>query len=421
MTDLIVYHLRACTESSWTKKVRSNIYKSRPDKSERLAAVYGFTGSVSASVLLDLLNEALDPNRSDLYVVHIDISAAMLPQSGWTLADNEAQHRALREYVDNAYDGRWKLDIVTLEEVLEMKKEDVFSLISNLNADKTSQEDMLSYLVRSALIRYSRQKNVHRVFTSESLTSLSVKAIASCAKGRGFQMAEESSLVEEMKDLDIIWAIPMKDNLTDREIAYYFRCKQLTAVPGPQLIPLAISQSKSINGLTNSFLTSLQRGFDHSMHTIMRSLEKLSSEPNAGVADGSKDNASSNASSSTGSSAAPLSTATSGAVRCSLCSRLRAASDRAAHPSLCFSCEKMLFKAQDGHASAMTPEDPIVSSLLNFQRESVLAPAGKREHKVEKQHQTSKRKQMREQISEFLLDHQDDDADLGALMSPEEE
>jgi len=58
----------ACLEGTWVRKVRSNLYKSRPNRHERLSAVYGFTGSVSSVVLLDILNEALDIDRSDLYV-----------------------------------------------------------------------------------------------------------------------------------------------------------------------------------------------------------------------------------------------------------------------------------------------------------------------------------------------------------------
>lgn len=389
-----------------------------------MTAVYGFTGSVQASVLLDILQEALDPDRSELHVVYVDISSAMLPSSGWTPADREVQHRDLKDYVNNCYNRRFKIEIVTLEDTLQMKKEDVASLISNLNADKTSQEDMLSYLVRSALIRYAREKGVHRVFTSETATSLSVKAIASCAKGRGFQMAEEASLVEHMKDLDIIWALPMKDNLIDREIAYYFRSKQLTAIPGPRLVSLSVSQTKSINGLTNSFMMSLQHGFDHSMHTVMRSLEKLSSDTNASSLTESSEIPAASSSTSTNSAPAPVPSSpepSTEALRCSLCTRLRAASERAAHPNLCFSCDKMLFKSQEELTGAVAPENPALTSLLLFQRESVLALAAERKPAVEKQHQVSKvsRKAMREQISEFLLD-QNDDADLGSLLDPEE-
>ena len=221
-------------------------------------------------------------------------------------------------------------------------------------------------------------------------------------------------MVEHMKDLDIIWAIPLKDNLVDREIAYYFWTKRLTAIPGPRLVPLSVSQTKSINGLTNNFLMNLQRGFDHSMHTVMRSLEKLSSDPTYATLPESGEPTSPKSPKSSSSSATAPDATPSGTLRCSLCTRLRSPSEHIAHSTLCFSCEKMLFSYQEEQTGMVAPENPVLTSLLNFQQESVLAPAVERTPVSERQHQVSKvsRKQMREQIQEFLLDREED-ADLG--------
>jgi hypothetical protein len=376
--------------------------------------VYGFTGSVASVVLLDILNSALDVERSDLFVVHIDVSAVMPESRGWTREKNDSQHAALKEVVDGCYDGRWKVDIVKLETLLEMTAEEVFGLVDSYKEDKTTQEDLLDTLVRSALIRYARDKSVHRIVTSETASHLSIKAISSCAKGRGFQIAEECSLVENLSEIDMVFSLPLHDNLLDREIAHYFWQKKLRCVEGPRLVPMAVSQTKSINGLTHSFLMSLQRGFDHSMHTVMRSVEKLTTSTTKSTLSDHK---------ALTSSGAESSSVTTDKLhhRCTLCTRVLNLEERLHAASLCFSCDKMLFKAPEALNGGPLPENDVLTRFLQFQRNCVLAPAEARDLTV-RQHQVSKvsRKQMRTEIQEFLLDKEEED-DLGSFMTLEED
>jgi len=434
-------------EVALTKRVKLNLFKSRPNRHERLSAVFGFTGSLASVVLLDILNDAMDVDRSDLQVVHIDFSA-VLPQNGvWTRGDTDAYHSSLRGLVDDKYGGRWKLDIVKLEEVLGLSVDELVSLFTAYQDDKTTQEDLLAYLVRGALIKYTREKNMHRVLTSETATSLSIKAISSCAKGRGFQMAEECSIVDMMNDIDMAFALPMRENIVDREIALYFWRRGLECAVGPRLLPHSVSEAKSINGLTKNFLMYLQRGFDHSMHTVMRSVEKLTTGVHAQRSDHVVSSLASS-SSSTSTSAATVAAAASSSSssiaaipsteampssssssstsatprpesphRCSLCTRLLSLDDRSNPSQLCYSCDKMLFRGPE--ATTTSSENLALSKLLSIQRHVVLAPAAARDSSV-RQTQTSKvsRKQMREQIQEFLLEDPED-TELGGFM-PEE-
>lgn len=415
LTHYAYYHSnsRECLESTWTKKAKGNLFKSRPLRHERLSAVYGFTGSLAAAVLLDILNEALDVERSDLYPVHVDISAVM-EATAWTAEQNTLQHAALRHMVDDRYASRqWKLDIVKLEDLLNMTAADLRTLIESYKEDKTTQEDLLQYLVRSALIRYARLKGVHRILTSENASTLSIKAISSTAKGRGFQIAEECSIVQTMTDIDMMFAAPMHDALVDREIAHYFWTHKLECVEGPRLVPINVSQAKSINGLTSAFLMSLQRDFDHSMHTVMRSVEKLTSGSHSSRSD--HVTTSLNASSSSIASSTADSTSSSfGHHRCTLCTRILSVDERLNPSSLCFSCDKMLFKAPELQTDAAKGDSPFLSRLLDFQRDVILSPATVRDASV-RQHQVSKtsRKQMRQEIQEYLLD--DAVQDLGAF------
>lgn len=429
-------------EVALTKRVKLNLFKSRPNRHERLSAVFGFTGSLASVVLLDILNDALDVDRSDLLVVHIDFSAVLPPNGVWTRGDTDAYHSALRGLVENKHGGRWKLDVVKLEDVLGLSADELISLFATYQDDKTTQEDLLAYLVRGALIKYTREKNLHRIITSETASSLSIKAISSCAKGRGFQMAEECSIVDTMNDIDMVFALPMRENIVDREIALYFWKQGLQCAVGPRLIPHAVSETKSINGLTKNFLMSLQRGFDHSMHTVMRSVEKLTTGVHAQRSDHMSSLASSLSSSSSPSSSptpsssstvvasslealSSSSSATSHSVsdvhahRCTLCTRLLSFDDRSNPAQLCYSCDKMLFRGPEALTGKPMTENPVLSKLLSLQRLVVLAPAAARDSSV-RQTQTSKvsRKQMREQIQEFLLEDTED-TELGGFM-PEE-
>lgn len=383
-----------------------------------MSAVFGFTGSVAGTVLLDVLNDALLEGRSLLKVVHIDTSSVLPKTHSWTIPDNDAYHATLKRLVNDKYNNRWPLEIVKLEDMLSMSAEDVFTLVDRVSADKTSQEDVLSYLVRSALIRYAKNSNIHRIITAENASTLSVKAISSCAKGRGFQIAEECALVETMSDIDMIFAAPMRENLVDREIAFYFWKKKLECAVGPRLVSHGLSDTKSINGLTKTFLMSLQRGFDHSMHTVLRSTEKL----NTSAVPPRPPRISSQAA---GTSSTPLSNSSSSinsdtqVHRCTFCTRLLSVGERDLPNSLCFSCNNMLFKNVEG---ADTNPSEALSNFLNSQRLSTLAPAlprpaTERSHsgRHTRKEKAVTRKEMKEHIKDFLIEDAAE-ADLGAFM-----
>jgi hypothetical protein len=409
----------ACLEIIWVRKTKTNLFKSRPARSEIMSAVFGFTGSVASVVLLDVLNDALSTDRSQLRIVHIDTSAVLPKNHSWTSQDNQTYHDTLKRLVNDKYHDRWPLDIVKLEEELNMSAEEVFLLLDRVSDDKTSQEDVLSYLVRSALIRYAKRHNIHRIVTAENASTLSVKAISSCAKGRGFQIAEECSLVETMNDIDMIFVAPMRENLVDREVAYYFWKKNLECALGPRLVPYPLADSKSINGLTRAFLMSLQRGFDHSMHTVLRSTEKLTS-----VVHSSR---SLHASSST--SASSLASSSSSEPnqghghRCTFCTRLLSAGERD-HPALlCFSCNNMLFKSS---ASQNAVASEALTLFLNSQRQHTLVPGDARlptekplKERGSRKAKVSTRKELKQQIQEFLIE-EPAEADLGAFI-PEDD
>lgn len=406
-------------EVALTKRVKLNLFKSRPNRHERLSAVFGFTGSVSAVVLLDILNDALDVDRSDLEVVHIDYTALLPPTGTWTRADTDGYHSALRELVDNKYDGRWKLQFAKLEDVLGLTAAELVSLFAIYDSDKTTQEDLLTYLVRGALIKYTREKNMHRIISSETASSLSIKAISSCAKGRGFQMAEECSIVDTMNDIDMVFALPMRESIVDREIALYFWRRKLACAVGPRLVPIAVSETKSINGLTKNFLMSLQRGFDHSMHTVMRSVEKLTTGVHSQRSDHMVSITSSSSSAPSTSGTGSNSPNSSQAHRCTLCTRLLSLSDRSNPTQLCYSCSNIVANTPETPSEHPLQENLVMSKILALQRDVVLAPASARDSTV-RQTQTSKvsRKQMRDQIQEFLLEDTED-ADLGGFIPQE--
>lgn len=346
----------------WTKRVKTNLFKSRPVRHERLEALYGFTGSVQSVVLLDQLFNILDDERSSITLLHIDISS--LVRNKWSESEQLEHAKKLKNLVFK-YNERFNLKIVPLENIFKMDCIELLNLLDFYKSDLTTQEDLLSYFIRSALIIFARSNNLHRIITSQCASDLAINAISSCSKGRGPQIAQECNLLETL-NIDITFVKPLKDALLDREIAHYFWKHELEFVQRPKLF---LHSKTSINGLAQDFMMSLQRKFDHTMHTILRSVDKLSTPKTE--------------------------------KSCVLCIRPLIENNSF---QTCYSCHTMLFPT---NLQLLPEQEKIVYSFFENQQKTVLVSAPHRI--IEKQTQNQKiqklnQKQMRSKIQEYLID-----------------
>jgi hypothetical protein len=84
-----------------------------------------------------------------------------------------------------------------------------------------------------------------------------------------------SVIAQSTLQLGIVFSQPFKD-LLRTELAYYFHKHNLSALNHLTLTDLTQKQ-KSINLLTEDFILRLQNDFNHTIHTLLRSSDKLSS------------------------------------------------------------------------------------------------------------------------------------------------
>lgn len=244
----------------------------RPNKSEKLEILVDIDGSMSSMVLLDSLDRVIAKARSKLYFVHIDISSVFNLQE-------EERNKRIDSLISIFKRYEYELEVIKIEDSLNIEKNDLQNIFQNIES-LTSKEDLLKCFKRASLIREARARNVNKIVLSGNATDLSIQLISGCAKGRGFQIPGEVSFVEFLTDINITFGNPLRDFILDRDIAYYWLKRKLSYIPILEFHTLPSEQFKSINGLTQYFITDLQSKFSHTIHTLLRSSDKLHSDLN---------------------------------------------------------------------------------------------------------------------------------------------
>lgn len=268
----LIYCIRECFDKIWIKRFKSHLLRVRPNKSDKLDLLVEIDGSMSSIVLLDSLNRVVAKSRSKLYFVHIDVSNV------FNLHEEERDQR-INTLMSILKSYEYELEVIKLEDSLNMTKEALQNVFQN-TLSLTSKEDLLSCFKRASLIREARERNVNKIVLSGNATDLSIQLISGCAKGRGFQIPGEISFVEFLTDINITFGNPLRDFILDRDIAYYWYKRNLHFIPTFKFHNLPSEQFKSINGLTQYFITDLQSKFSHTIHTLLRSSDKLHSNLN---------------------------------------------------------------------------------------------------------------------------------------------
>ncbi|TKS85180.1 Cytoplasmic tRNA 2-thiolation protein 2 [Collichthys lucidus] len=136
----------------------------------------------------------------------------------------------------------------------------------------TAREDLLSTLRHHVLVHTARTEGYSKVMLGDNCTRLAVKLLTSISLGRGAQLAQDTGFSDSRYG-DIILVRPMRD-YSAKEIAYYNRMFTVSSVFIPGLDTMATDKA-SIQRLTESFVTKLQAGFPSTVSTIYRTSEKL--------------------------------------------------------------------------------------------------------------------------------------------------
>ncbi|KAG7999860.1 Cytoplasmic tRNA 2-thiolation protein 2 [Nibea albiflora] len=136
----------------------------------------------------------------------------------------------------------------------------------------TAREDLLSTLRHHVLVYTARTEGYSKVMLGDNCTRLAVKLLTSISLGRGAQLAQDTGFSDSRYG-DIILVRPMRD-YSAKEIAYYNRMFTVPSVFIPGLDTMTTDKA-SIQRLTESFVTKLQAGFPSTVSTIYRTSEKL--------------------------------------------------------------------------------------------------------------------------------------------------
>ncbi|XP_074532140.1 cytoplasmic tRNA 2-thiolation protein 2-like [Halichoeres trimaculatus] len=136
----------------------------------------------------------------------------------------------------------------------------------------TAKEDLLSTLRQHLLVHTARAEGYSKLMLGDSCTRLAVKLLTSVSLGRGAQLAQDTGFSDSRYG-DITLVRPMRD-YSSKEIAYYNHMFNVPSVFIPGL-ETKMSDKASIQRLTESFVTRLQADFPHTVSAIYRTSEKL--------------------------------------------------------------------------------------------------------------------------------------------------
>lgn len=275
--------------------------RARKNKHERIHLLVGLSGGPSSRALLHCVAQCtMGRGTKALYqvdVLHVDQSLML----GLSQAERAEQHDRLRNVV-KAYGV--DLEILPLEAVFtfsrqhppqlvsqqekadeqrtgggatetEKEKEQLLRLFES-TADLTSKEDLLVHLRNQLLSSFAARRGASWLCVGDSATRMAAEMIADTCKGRAYALPERLAFLDT-RHPGVSIVRPMRDYLV-QEIAIYNHFMKLETVFIPEL-DTKTHKFSSINHLSEGFLAGLQADFPQTIHTLMRSGDKLSLLP----------------------------------------------------------------------------------------------------------------------------------------------
>ncbi|KAL1007142.1 hypothetical protein UPYG_G00082620 [Umbra pygmaea] len=136
----------------------------------------------------------------------------------------------------------------------------------------TAKQDLLQTLRHHLILHTARTERYSKVMMGDSCSRLAVKLLSNISLGRGASLAADTGFSDSRYG-DVVIVRPMRD-YSSKEIAYYNRMFDIASVFIPSLDTKAQDKA-SIQRLTESFVTKLQTDFPSTVSTIYRTSEKL--------------------------------------------------------------------------------------------------------------------------------------------------
>ncbi|XP_072527107.1 cytoplasmic tRNA 2-thiolation protein 2 isoform X2 [Salminus brasiliensis] len=146
--------------------------------------------------------------------------------------------------------------------------ERLFSSLKTL----TAKEDMLQTLRQHLILHTARTNGYSKVMMGDSCTRLAIRLLTNISLGRGAALAADTGFLDARYG-DVVVVRPMRD-YSAKEISFYNRLfgVQSVFIPG---LDTKVPDKASIQRLTESFIIRLQADFPSTVSTIYRTSEKL--------------------------------------------------------------------------------------------------------------------------------------------------
>ncbi|KAF2078180.1 hypothetical protein CYY_000470 [Polysphondylium violaceum] len=264
-----------CYKDLMLKKFRTNIVKARESKREAEKLLIALSGGTCSMVVAELLRQCIDGlGKSkmffDIQCVHVDES----------LLYPYYQYQETLEYLrELTASFGFPFHVVPLENIYgtdpstaESRRSRLIDSFKNVSSN-TSKEDMIVYYREHLLSQTAHTLGCNKVVLGTSSNRLASKLVASTSKGRGFTVPNETSVVIEQPTNNIKFYQPLRDLLL-KEIYIYYRHLRLREAP--VIHPFTETKPKnSINTLCDDFLHCLQDISNQTVHTLLRSVDKL--------------------------------------------------------------------------------------------------------------------------------------------------
>lgn len=139
-------------------------------------------------------------------------------------------------------------------------------------ATLTAREELLSSLRQHLLVHTARCEGYSKLMLGDSCSRSAVKLLGAICLGRGAQLAQDTGF-SDSRFGDVVSVKPMRD-YSAKEIIFYNHMFRVPTVFSPSL-STRTSDKSSIQRLTENFVTKLQKDFPSTVSTIYRTSEKL--------------------------------------------------------------------------------------------------------------------------------------------------
>ncbi|KAL9655592.1 hypothetical protein ABK040_002256 [Willaertia magna] len=288
------------------KQFKINLNEKIP-KGETVLVCY--SGGSNSNALIQMLKNCVSPNPNwklhfKWEYLYIDIGAIVKLNK----IERDELNLKIKDICENLDENNKKIHIKTIEELLFNNNEnEMLDFIFKKFTTKSVQEDLLRQLIKKCIFKFAKEFNFNKILTGESANHMAIHILSDVCKGRGYSLPLEIQLQDtslngysfsevtdsnkeeeeeqinkqeinttlDEKENDLVIIRPMR-NFLGSEIAIYNRwhnmdkftfCLDITTKN-------TIRQS-SIHRLVEDFVCGLQKDYPSTVHTIIRTIEKL--------------------------------------------------------------------------------------------------------------------------------------------------